>query len=190
MRFWAILTILSLSVGVMSRVRAAESNEIRSAQEIRYVSADLRSAMVFAGGMVRAGNILALSPGLIPPSPTRMFETRDHVQCLAAGVSGSDVEFAIRKPIRMGDQYTCLRTAFRVIRCFARCRAAIIEVESRLGGGVVGTRKSYMYVDSCIGLLAFSQVHDLSHGLPLDAVWLRGDVGILADDNYPLCNTY
>jgi len=106
------------------------------------------------------------------------------------GAPGNNVEYAIRRPIRAGDRYRCLGTTFRVTRCFAECRAAVVEIDAPLSGGVPGTRKTYMYVDSCVGVLAFSQIADLAQGIPLDAVWLRGNVGILADPSYPECDLY
>jgi hypothetical protein len=159
-------------------------------EEIRYVSSDLENAMVFSKGSARAGSIFAYSPGIWPSDPTRDVQTEDNVQCLSMGNEGSSLEFAIRRPIKAGDHYTCLRSAFRVIRCFADCRAAIIEVDTPLGGGAQDTLKSYMYVDACVGVPVFSQVADLAEGIPLSAVWLRGNVGILADPTYPKCNFY
>ena len=159
-------------------------------QEIRYVSSDLRFAMVFSEGSARAGHILAFSPGAVLPSSTREIQTDDRVRCLSMGPQGSSVEFAIRRPIRTGDRYQCLRSSFRVTRCFADCRAAIVEADLPLSGGVRGTRKAYMYVDSCLGLLAWGDTGNFNEGIPLDAVWLRGNVGILADPSYPECDLY
>lgn len=158
--------------------------------EIRYVSSDLDNAMVFSDNSARAGSIFAFSPGLWPASPTRAIQTEDGVQCLSMGTPGNSVEFAIKRPIRASDRYTCLRSSFRVTHCFADCRAAVVEVDAPLGGTASGTSKAYMYVDSCVGLLAYSDTRDLANGIPPDAAWLRGNMGILADPSYPECDVY
>ena len=66
----------------------------------------------------------------------------------------------------------------------------MVEVDIPLGGRGPDTRKGYMYVDSCVGMLAFSDFGDLAEGIPPSAPWLRGEVGILADPSYPECNLY
>jgi hypothetical protein len=58
-------------------------------------------------------------------------------------------------------------------------------VEHRLGNG--RTLPSSMFVDSCLGVLAFSYEADMPAGIPFEAMMLLGDVGILADPNYPRC---
>jgi hypothetical protein len=47
-----------------------------------------------------------------------------------------------------------------------------------------------MYIDSCLGILVFSQNRNLARGISLDAPWLRGDVGILSDPHYPACISF
>lgn len=184
-----VLITLTLTACTHDRTVAGVTTD-HSIQEIRYVSSDLDNAMVFSEGSARAGSIFAFSPGIWPSSPTRAIQTSDGVDCLSMGTPGNNVEFAIRRPIRAGDRYTCLRTSFHVTRCFGNCRAAVVEIEAPLGGAAPGTRKAYMYVDSCVGVLVFSQVADLDRSIPLDAAWLRGNVGILADSNYPECDAY
>jgi hypothetical protein len=115
------------------------------------------------------------------------------VQCISIGPpdSSNSVQIAIKRPLRAGDRYRCLRESFRVIRCFQDCRAAIVEAQSP-GSGNIPRRdplKSYMYVDSCRGLLAYSVVRDMTEAMPLSAMWLRGDVGILADPRFPVCDS-
>ena len=160
------------------------------AQEIRYVSSDFRFVMVFSEGRARSGGILALSPGILPSFPAVDVQTSDHVQCVSMGPPGNTVEFAIRRPISAGDRYTCGNTSFRVTRCFEDCRSAVIEVDVPLtGGSDRGTRKAYMFVDRCLGLLGYSDTGNLAEAIPLDAAWLRGNVGILADSRYPECDS-
>jgi hypothetical protein len=36
----------------------------------------------------------------------------------------------------------------------------------------------------------FSETGNLAEGMPLDAEWLRGNVGILAGPAYPACDSY
>lgn len=186
----SVLVAFTLASCAAQTPAITDASTARPAQEIRYVSSDLSNAMVFSEGSSRAGHILAFSPGAVLPSSTREVRTDDGIQCLSAGPPGSSVEYAIKRPIREGDRYTCLRSAFRVTRCFADCRAAIVEVDVPFGGGVPGTSKAYMYVDSCLGLLAWSDTGDFDEGIPLDALWLRGSVGILADSSYPECDLY
>lgn len=184
----SVITALALASCALHRPAVTAAPE--AAQEIRYVSSDLRFVMVFSNGSARSGNFMALSPGLLSPFPTREIETNDRVRCLSMGPSGSSVEFAIRRPIRAGDRYRCLATSFLVTRCFGDCRAAIIEVAVPLSGGINDTRKAYMYVDTCVGLLVYGDTGDLAEGIPVSAAWLRGEVGILADRNYPECNRF
>jgi hypothetical protein len=124
-----------------------------------------------------------------PPPPARYFEPTEGVQCVSIGRSGDSTDYAIKRPIRANDRYRCLTTSFRVIRCFADCQTAVIEREWRLGDGD-GTLKSYMLVDACLGVLAFSETNDFAEGIPHDAEWLRGRVGILADPLYPECGSF
>jgi hypothetical protein len=46
-----------------------------------------------------------------------------------------------------------------------------------------------MYVNSCLGVLAFSS-ENLAGRISLAAELLRGNVGILADPNYPDCRSF
>jgi hypothetical protein len=111
----------------------------------------------------------------------------DNVRCVSVGMPGNSVEFAVKRPIRMGEEYKCLRTSFRVSRCFDDCKGAIIEILRPLSGNAVGTYKASMYVESCRGVIILSAAFDLAEGIPLSASWLRGEVGILADPDYPKC---
>lgn len=156
--------------------------------EIQYISADLDNAIVFANRSARAGSILALDRGGWPSLPLERIETGDDVQCVSIGPLGNSTEFAIRRPITAEDSYTCRNSVFHVARCAADCETAIIEIDIPLSGpNPHGFRRAYMYVDRCVGLVIYSQRGDLSESIPFDALWLRGDVGILADPNYPHC---
>jgi hypothetical protein len=159
-----------------------------SESEIAYVSTDLRHAAVFTQQGARFGPPLLVFSPVEPFSPARYFDTADGAQCISVGPPGSTVEFAIKRPIVAGEQYRCLATSFRVVRCFEGCRAAVIEIEARLDNDR-GSLKSYIYAHNCLGVLVFSQNGDLAGGIPLDAEWLRGNVGILADRNHPACNS-
>ena len=185
MRILRALTVLALTLTACASyppaVRAAPPE---SAQEIRYVSTDLGFVMVFSNGVAEFG-----VPLIIENYPFEDVRADDDMQCISMAVAGgTTAQFAIERPITAGAQYSCLRTTFRVSRCFRGCRAAVIEVGIPLSGGHEGRRTAYMYVDSCLGLLAYSPVEDFAEGIPLGAAWLRGNVGILADPHYPECN--
>lgn len=140
--------------------------------------------MIFSRDGLHAGPVLEFLPER-PPPPVRYFEPSEGVQCASIGNSEPTTDFAIKRPIRADERYRCGMTSFRVSRCFDNCRAAIVQIEAQLVNN--GTRTSYMYVDNCRGVLVFSQIDDLTEGIPLNAEWLRGEVGILAHRDYPNC---
>jgi hypothetical protein len=185
----ALILISCASPGPVERPTAMSS----AAGEIRYLSLDHYFAFVFSGQTARSGGIEAyapLSPVLpYPSSPMRAFRTRDGVECVSVGPAGNTIEFALRRPIRAGDRYGCLGSTFEVTDCTNNCRSAIIRVE-RARAPDIGPFRSQMYVDSCRGVLIFSDTGDLTQGVPLDARLLRDPVGILADPDYPACNWY
>jgi hypothetical protein len=155
-----------------------------AAQEIVYASADLRHVIVFAPDRVEFAPPLDFRPDsrFVPP---RYFEQSEGVRCVSLGPPGNSIEYAIKRPIRADERYQCGTTSFRVARCFGDCQAAVIEVTDRRG--VV---TSHLYVNRCLGVLAFSQSGDLSEGIPLEAEWLQGAFGILADPQYPHCRSF
>jgi hypothetical protein len=155
-------------------------------EEIKYVSSDLSRVAVFSKERARFGPRLALSP-VWGSSPVRYFDTGDDVQCVSIGPPGNTEEFAVKRPIKAQESYKCLTTSFRVIHCFEACRAAVVERVSQVGGHARGTLKSYMYIDGCAGIMAFSSSRNLIKGIPADAEWLRGAVGILADPDPSEC---
>jgi hypothetical protein len=157
-----------------------------SSRDIIYVSSDLQHIAEFTRDYALFGPPLELLPGR-PPPPTRYFEASEGVQCISIGRSGNTTDYAIKRPIRADERFQCLTTAFRVIRCFVDCQTAVIEREWRLSNG--HTLSTYMLVDSCLGVLAFSETNDFAIGIPHDAEWLRGRIGILADPNYPDCTS-
>ena len=154
---------------------------------INYVSSDSRFVMVFSDAGFRSGNFTALDDGRWPDYPKRAVDDNAGMKCISVGVEGNIEEFAIKRPIKIGEQYKCVGTAFKVERCFEGCASAIIKRDIPLTGGRKGTLPSYMLVDRCSGMLAFSPFKDITNGIPLDAVLLRGAVGILADKNSPGC---
>ena len=182
-----IFAVLLTSCG-LHQPRLMRESTAAPATEITYVSTDLRHVAVFSGSSARFGPALALS-AVWPVSPSRHFNTPDNIQCVSVGPLGNTEDFAIKRPIKAGDTYSCLTTSFRVSRCFEDCRAAVVERNAQLSGVGGDTLKSYMYVDSCLGVLIFSQSGNLAEAIPLNAEWLRGDVGILADPSYPRCRS-
>lgn len=155
-------------------------------QEIVYASLDLSHLVIFAQDGVRFGPPLDYRPGY-PPATTRYFRRNDGVQCVSIGPPGNTTEYAIKRPIVAGERYQCDRTSFRVIRCFENCTAAVIEYNSRFAEKL-GASEGYIYVNSCAGVVAFSDVTNLKKGIPLDSPLLRGHAGVLADPDYSKCN--
>lgn len=190
LRVLSLLFALIATSCTSSRMTLAPGMTPSTPPQIEYVSSDLGNAAVFAASEARFGPpFLALGPEW-PSSPVRYFEEGNGVQCVSVGPPASSDEFAIKRPIRLGERYSCLTTSFRVIRCFERCRAAVIERTSGLVGSISGASRSYIYVHDCIGVLAFSQRDISTSGIPLDAALLRSAVGILSNNSYPNCRHY
>jgi hypothetical protein len=183
-RSLAVLSLLS-ACSSLTRSDTLSTPSSVSTSEITYESADLRHVIVFAEDGAHFGPPLEFSPET-PPPPTRFIEPGSGIRCVSIGLPGNTDDFAIQRPIRLGRRYQCGTTRFEVIRCFENCRAAVIEREWRAAANQP-SQKTYMYVDSCAGVVAFSQSNDLSVGIPPDAEFLRGPVGILADRNHEHC---
>ena len=167
------------------------SKSLPAAEEIVYLSSDLANVAVFSKSKTRSGPTdLTISNPDYPSSPAAQFETDDGVQCWSIGPSETSDEYAVKRPIKLGEQYSCLRTNFRVLECFNECKAAIIEMDRPYSGEQPGAYRSYMYVEDCRGLLIIGRASDLREGIPLDAEWLRGEVGILSHPNYPKCRSF
>jgi hypothetical protein len=160
---------------------ATQAAGLEPEREIRYISTDGLHVAVFSKDGARFGPDLALSPGIWPASPAEYLEPSPGIRCVSMGPRGAAQQLAIKRPIKAGESYQCMRTSFRVLRCFDECRSAVVRVATPLSGGRRGHLRAYMYVDSCLGLLAYSQTGNRAKGMKLDAVWLRGDVGILSD---------
>lgn len=184
-----IVTIALMASGV-SHLESTTSGATPAVSpgEIAYVSSDRRHVIIFAQDGAHYGPPLEFLPQHPPPA-TRFLDAGQGVRCVSIGPAENPTNFAIQRPIRMGARFRCLTTSFRVTRCFEACRAAIIERVWRVGA-TNRTLTSYIYVDSCRGVLVFSENADLARGIPLDAEWLRGEVGILADPHYPECDSY
>lgn len=189
MRFSYTLTIL-----LMSCTHQAEHERISKyilRNEVVYLSSDMSDITIFSRERTRFGPTdLTIANPEWPSSIAKYYETNDGVQCISVGESELSIEYAVKRPLTAGEQYRCLRTTFRVVQCFYECRAAIIKMARPLSGGQPGAYQSYMYLDNCRGAVILSEVNDLSKGIPLDAEWLRGEVGILAHPNYPKCRPF
>lgn len=163
----------------------------QSTNEIIYLSSDMKYVAVFSKNQARFGPTdLAIVNPEWPSSPAVYFVTKDGVQCLSIGPQATSDEYAIKRPVKKGERYKCRRTMFHVAQCFDDCRAAIIKIDRPLSGSRGGTLKGSMYVDNCRGVIILGGVIDLSKGIPLNAEWLRGEVGILADPAYPNCQSF
>lgn len=156
--------------------------------EVVYLSSDLSDIAVFSKERTRFGPTdLTIANPEWPSFPAVYSETSDGVQCVSVGEPETTTQYAVKRPLKAGEEYRCLKTVFRVVKCFYECRAAIIEIDRPLSGGKPGAYQSYMYVDNCRGVTILSTIADLRKGIPLNAEWLRGNVGILAHPDYPRC---
>lgn len=139
---------------------------------------------MFSANGATFGPLLDVS-GAFPSVATRYLEPSPGVQCLSIGPAENNDDYAVKRPIRALDQFQCRSTRFRVLRCVQNCRAAVIQREVTRPNN--RRERSTIYVDACIGIVAFSDSEDMEDGVPLEAAILRGEVGILADPNYPRC---
>jgi hypothetical protein len=187
--FFATILSILLSCELSGSGAVAEVPQSDPTNVITYVSADLGHAASFSSDRATLG----APPGLLaiwPSSPVRYFTSEDNIQCASVGSSGDSIEYAIKRPLKQGEKYTCISSIFRIVKCFWYCKSAVIEVSHRLGGNRSGYLKSFIYADSCSGVLAFSQNGDLAKRIPLDAEWVRGPIGILANKTYPKCRSF
>jgi hypothetical protein len=179
-----LLTVAACASGPSAMADAAAPARV---EEIVYLSADRGSLAVFSGESARFGPLdLALRNPEWPSLPARYFQ-KGGTYCVSIGGPAGSREYAIKRPIRKGERYKCQSSSFYVAKCFGDCKSAIIEHKHDLIGDN-GFIKSYFYVDSCAGVIGFSQNDSMANGIPLDAEWLRGSVGILAATDYPSCN--
>ena len=179
--------IVAVSMSYIVAVPCAARGLPQSPVPIRYVSADLKHFMIFSQHTALIGTLSGFNPFAASSYSVKEVKAAGAVQCISVGLAGSSAQFAIKRPIKLGERYSCLRTVFRISRCFDSCQAAIIEVDRPLTGPAGGIRKAYLYIDSCVGLLGSSEVSDMTNGISLDALWLRGNVGVLASPDYPRC---
>lgn len=155
---------------------------------VNYVSTDLRFAMSFKNGSAIIGPLVVLRDDH-SPFPLKFIGHNPQMKCLSVGPEGNTDEFALKRPIVLGDRYKCLKTSFIVETCFENCKSAVLRRETPISNGI-GTLTAYMLVNQCRGMTAFSQVGDLRNGIPLDAVVLRGNAGILSTTITPRCDMY
>ena len=174
-----------------SNTPAKVQPNIGTVEQARYVSADRHLAMTFSSDGFRFGNAAEVLRGAWPAFPADRVSATNGVKCISIGPLGSGESFAIKRPIRVGESYSCRGTKFRVRQCFLGCKTAIIDRETPASGdqrpGVM--LLSQMIVDACSGLLVFSQDGNLQLGIPLTALLLRSQKGVLADDGTLECST-
>lgn len=182
-----ILLVLSW---VPQQSRGEKINHLRFPKEIVYLSSNLDHVAIFSKNRTRFGPPDLTTDPRWPSSRARYFEANGGVLCLSIGSETNSSEYAVKRPMKLGEEYTCSRTSFRVAECFDDCKAAIIEMNRPLSGNRSGTYKSSMYVDNCRGVIILGEASNLAEGIPLNAEWLRGEVGILADPAYPNCQSF
>lgn len=190
-KLYLIVLLLLISSCSAYGTQSKRLTHITFGGEIVYLSSDMEHVAVFSKDKTRFGPTnLTIVNQEWPSSPARYFDLGQGLSCISVGSEGSSLEYAIKRPIKINDKFKCLKTEFQVIRCFNKCRAAIIEIDRPLSGGRKGTLEASMYVENCRGVIILSAVTDLSEGIPLSAEWLRGEVGILADPAYPNCRSF
>jgi hypothetical protein len=192
MRIMYILMFMYiLTLFLTSCAHSADYNQISKyikKGEVVYLSSDLLDITVFSKERTRFGPTdLTIANPEWPAYPAVNLGMPDGVQCVSVGEPEIATQYAVKRPLRAGEQYRCLKTIFRVVQCFWECRAAIIEIDRPLSGDKPGAYQSYMYVDNCRGVIILSTIADLRKGIPINAEWLRGEAGILAHPDYPRC---
>ena len=131
--------------------------------------------------------------GLYPDTAAKSFELPGGISCISIGPPGNSEEFAIKRPIKLGEKYQCLGSIFTVQKCFQDCKSAVIFREilpsgpPRSDGSKI---PSYMLVDECRGMVALNYTNDLSAGIPHNSLLLRGEVGILNTKSLSACERY
>lgn len=155
---------------------------------IMYISSDLSNAVSFSDNNVRFG-IPGLPEVLWSTFELTRAETQDGLQCISTSVGNRTIDYAIRRPLNLGDEYSCRETTFRVVQCFNECRSAIVEIDRTIReSGNPGIFRASMLVDACRGVLIISEAPHLTDGIPLKAALLQGSLGILASSRYSECN--
>jgi hypothetical protein len=159
------------------------------ASRVLYISSDFSNAALFSDTEARFGH-----PGLPPEIWSGYAAERlrlpGGIECVSVDLRSGHREYAIRRPMELDDEYRCRGTAFVVQRCFNECTTAVVRVQRSVPGqGSRGAFSASMLVDVCRGVLIISEANDLSEGIPFDAAWLRGNVGILASDSHPGCSS-
>jgi hypothetical protein len=189
-RYWALL-LLAITSCASTQPQGSDTKYLPFDKEFIYLSSDLDHVAVFSKDRTCFGPTdLTIVNKEWPASPAIYFETSQGVRCVSIGTAENSSQYAIKRPIKTEEQYSCLGTTFRVVRCFDNCKAAIIEKGEPMSGSRGGTYNSYMYVENCRGLIVLGVVSDLRKGIPLNAEWLRGEVGILAHPDYPRCRPF
>ncbi len=189
MRHSYMLAILLASCAQYSKYERI--SKYTSKDEIVYLSSDMLDIAIFSKERTRFGPTdLTIANPVWPSSFAKYYQSADGVQCISVGKPEISIEYAVKRPLKAGEEYSCRRTKFRVTKCFNECRAAIIEIDRPLSGNRPGSYQSYMYLDNCRGAIILSVISDLSKGIPLNAEWLRGEIGILAHPDYPKCRPF
>lgn len=189
MRLFYLLVVLLGACTTYSE--GARFSKYVAKNEVAYLSTDLGQVAIFSKTRTRFGPTdLTVANPVWPSFPAKSFQTGDGVQCVSVGEAGIAIQYAVKRPLKLSEQYKCLGTTFRVTECFYECLAAIIEIDRPLSGGKPGAYQQYIYVDNCRGVLILGGTTDLSKGIPLNAEWLRGEVGILAHPDYPKCRSF
>ncbi|CAN5244499.1 hypothetical protein BH10PSE14_BH10PSE14_11700 [soil metagenome] len=183
------LTIILAACGSKSSA-GAENND--TAQAV-YLSIDYAHVMVFTEHDFRTGDLHALLEGLYSNVPAKSLRLPGGISCISIGHSGSSEEFAIKRPIKLGEKYQCLGSIFTVQKCFQDCKSAVVFREIVPSGPPRSDGlkiPSYMLVDECRGMVALNYTNDFSAGIPHNSLLLRGDMGILNTKSLSACERY
>ncbi|MEG3145519.1 hypothetical protein U1839_12735 [Sphingomonas sp. RT2P30] len=184
-----LLTIILAACGSKSSAGAKYGD---AAQAV-YISIDYAHVMVFAEHAFRTGDLHALMEGLYPNVPAKSLQLPGGISCFSIGYPGISEEFAIKRPIKLGEKYQCRGSIFTVQKCFQDCKSAVIFREiipsgpPRSDGAKV---PSYMLVDECRGMVALNYTNDLSASIPHNSLLLRGEMGIFNTKRLSACEHY
>src|SRR5688572_10570049 len=112
-KLWVLL-LLSITSCASVRSEGGGVKHLPFNKEFVYLSSDLAHVAVFSKQRTRFGPTdLAIANPEWPSSPATYFETSEGVQCLSIGDPAISSQYAVKRPIKMGEKYNCFHTLFR-----------------------------------------------------------------------------
>lgn len=146
---------------------------------IWYSSTSTNATTVFDGDKIYSG------PPIIETTMSRiMIGDQEGISCISIGPISSSTEYAIKRPIKKTDSYTCNGTIFYVVDCIDSCREAVVRAYR--GPEKVGVEENYFVVDFCKGITNFNVLP--TGQSTKDTETLRGTIGILNAPDSGACS--